>query len=186
MQRRIGLILIGAARRFVGHRGSGHRRQLPSQRRRGNHPDGELAAGQHGHLSRAGQVEGDPAAHHRHDDLQQGDQRRPRHHRPDRRPRRERHAAADQGARARQRDRVGGRQRRADSHRRQPVLLQERWRPAQHAHRPAVELGPSRHQPAHARPALLGQGDAERIARAAARSAAICGPATGRGHHTWP
>ena len=50
--------------------------------------------GRHGHLSRPGQVQGDPAAHDGHDDLEQGDQRRPGHHRPDGRSRRQRHAAA--------------------------------------------------------------------------------------------
>ena len=74
----------------------------------------------------------------------------------------ERHAAPDQGARARQRHRVGRRHRRADQDGGQPLLLEERRRSAQHADRPALELRPSRDEPAHARPALLGQVGAER------------------------
>ena len=42
-------------------------------------------------------------------------------------------------------------------------------RPDQHAYGPAVELRPARHQPADARPALLGAIDAVGIARAASR-----------------
>ena len=80
----------------------------------------------------------------------------------------ERHAASDQGARARQRHRVGRRQRRADQDRREPLLLEERRRSAEHADRSALELGPSRHEPAHARPALLGQ-DGAAVARAGCR-----------------
>ena len=143
--------------------------KLPAQRRCRHDPHGELAHRRHRHLSRARQVEGDSAAHHRHHAVEQGDQRRPRHHRPDRRHRRGWRAAADQGAGAGQRHRVGGRHRRAHQDGGQPLLLQARGRPDQHAHRPALELRPARDQPADARPALLGALDPVGVAGTAAR-----------------
>ncbi len=47
--------------------------------------------------------------------------------------------------------------RRADQDGGEPLLLQERCRSAQHAHRSALELRPPRDEPPHARPALLRQ-----------------------------
>src|SRR6267143_2262021 len=73
-------------RRRAGRRAwsnTAHRLFVSSERRRWNHQDGELAAGQHDHLSGAGEVEGSTVAHYRHDALQQSDQRRSRYHRPD-------------------------------------------------------------------------------------------------------
>ena len=76
-------------------------------------------------------------------------------------------AAADQGARAGERDRLGGRQRHDDQDGREPLLLEERRGPGEHAHRSAVELRPARDQPAHARSTVLGAigADAARAAR---------------------
>ena len=50
----------------------------------------------------------------------------------------------------------------------EPLLLEERRRSAEHADRSALQLRSSRHEPAHARSALLGQGHARRSARSAA------------------
>ena len=50
--------------------------------------------------------------------------------------------------------------RRVDQDRGEPLLLEERRRSTEHADRPALELGPPRDEPAHARPALFGQGGA--------------------------
>lgn len=68
-----------------------------------------VGANGNGDLSRTRQVDGDPAPHHRHDNLEQGDQLQPRHHRSDHRSRRERNAAAGQGTSTRERecDRAG-------------------------------------------------------------------------------
>ena len=159
------LIIAGAVIIAVFCRHPRHRRVVPAQRRGGHDSTRELARRRHGDLSRTRQAQGDPAAHHRHDDLEQGDQRRPRHHRSDGRSRRERHAAADQGARARERDRLGGRHGRPHQDGRQSLLRQARCGSDQHAHRSALELRASRDQSPHARPALLGQVRAARAHR---------------------
>src|SRR5258706_7721947 len=70
----------------------------------GNYQDGELASGKHHHLSRARKVEGGTATHDRHDAVEQGYQRRPRHHRSDHGPRSKRNAEADQRSHAAKRD----------------------------------------------------------------------------------
>src|ERR1700682_1383398 len=72
---------------------SSHRFFVSSQRGRGNDQDGELAAGQHHHLSRAGEVEGSPPAHYRYNAFQQSDQRRSRYHRSDGGPRPQWHSS---------------------------------------------------------------------------------------------
>ncbi|CAA9349158.1 MAG: hypothetical protein AVDCRST_MAG68-3487, partial [uncultured Gemmatimonadetes bacterium] len=136
------------------------RELVPAQRGRGNHPDGELAERAHGHLPRPRQVVGGAPLHDGDDAVQQGHQRGPGHHGPDGRPGPDGDAAAHQGAGAGERHRVRGRDGHHDQDGREPLLLEARGRAAQHPDRPALQLRPAGHQPADARPALLGQDDA--------------------------
>ena len=141
--------------------GAAHRRRVPARRRRGHDPHGQLAERLDRDLSRTGEVEGDPVAHHGHHAVEQGDQRGSRHHRPDGGSRRLEHASADQGACARERHRIRGRLGYDDQDRRQPVLRETGRRATQHPHGSADELRPPRDQPADTRPAVLGEvGDA--------------------------